>query len=758
MLGEIHPRAYGHLIAARSVRARLLEKWSEILDEEIFDVSMGCGPDGLGAITVHAAWPDGSREQLTELFRELVDRLWECLDSLIQESVEMFSVHQRVRDPHRPRFFPVADSDDGLADLLDESCLNGILRTQYQLVRVCQPHLGHNPDPRVSDLRTGLRRLVAWASRLADGGRMGGWVGIGSPRAEAAMPATVVNVTPHVPGELDEEFVVAEFTVKGYFDDCQLSGRADSHVDLAFAGFEPNGPQDTFSGHLRQVMDVVTRFVGLFEMFAAKVDGPRALPTLADLERPWVPAEESEQRWLPSELDLLATSDFGVGVVAGTDHFTMLITTEHGVYERRIPAATRPNPHLVNGIAVERLAQDAAATWGLPDFVIPPSVERKGRGVREISDGMILVGNNGLIMQVKSRSPRAIDTTSGDEAEHNWLNKNIAKATRQVNGTVRRLATATTMINGRGRPILIDGTTTRWQGVVIIDHPNPPQHYRPPAQITRTPIIVLLRRDWEFLFNQLKSCHAVLAYIQRVADDEPTPLGNEPIRYYELAAADAIAPPGPIDVEGVGGGEPVSVPLLPRSPAGSDDDAAHGMVRVTCEDIANSSTRPADENRLRHILSTIDALPVGYRTDLGRMLLDALAAAPHTNPDHTFWQLRTFRALGSNTQLGFGVSNQLTDFTRTAFQSWLTLRHHERGTAGGDLDTLTSIGILLTPRTDGLRDWDTTMLAHTGDPELDDTTLELMRDIWNRGRLSAPPITQRPRPSQVGIGGAGNDL
>lgn len=567
-------------------------------------------------------------------------------------------------------------------------------------------------------------------------------VAAGSPTIDVAAPAAVVSVTPQVPGQLDEEFVVTQFTLGGYTDDCRLSGRADSHVDLALAGFEPDGPQDTFAGHLRQVMNVVTRLVALFEMYATEVAGSRAIPTVADVVEPWVPAAESEQRWLPSELAQLATSDFGVGIVANTDHFTMLITTEQGVHERRIPAATRLNPHLAAGTAAERLAQDAAATWGLPDFVIPPSVERKGRGVREISDGLIVVGNNGLVMQVKSRSPHAIDTTSSDEDERNWLTKNIAKATRQVNGTVRRLATATTsMVNGRGRRILIDGTTTHWRGVVIIDHPNPPKHYLPPALNTRTPTIVLLRRDWEFLFNQLKSCHAVLVYIQRVADDDPTPLGNEPIHYYELAAADATTPPGPIDIDAIGGGEPVSVPLLPRSPAGSDDPAAHGMVRIMCEDIANSSTRPADENRLRQILSAIDALPVGYRTDLGRMLLAALAAAPHTNPDHHFWQLRTFRTPGSNTQLGFGVSNQFNDFTHTAFQSWLTLRHHERGTAGGDLDTLTTIGVLLTPRTDGLRDWDTTMLAHTGDPELDNTTLELMRDIWNRGRLSAQPIT-----------------
>ncbi|MGX7829657.1 hypothetical protein ACTG9Q_31675 [Actinokineospora sp. 24-640] len=388
MLGEIHPRAYAHLVAAHSARTSLLERWSEILDEGIVDVSVSCGSDGIGAIAVHAAWPDGSRERLTELFQEVVDRLWDCLDSLIEESVEMFSVRQRVRDPQQPRFFPVADSDEGLADLLAESCLDGILRAQYRLIQVCQPHRGPDTNPRVSDLRTGLRRLLAWTLALADGDRMGGLVAVGSPTIDVAAPAAVVSVPPQVPGQLDEEFVVAQFTLDGYTDGCRLSGRADSHVDLALTGFEPDGPQDTFAGHLRQVMNVVTRLVALFEMYATEVAGSPAIPAVADVVEPWVPAEESEQRWLPSELAQLATSDFGVGIVANTDYFTMLITTEQGVHERRIPAATRLNPHLAAGTAAERLTQDAAATWGLPDFVIPPSVERKGRGVREISDGL----------------------------------------------------------------------------------------------------------------------------------------------------------------------------------------------------------------------------------------------------------------------------------------------------------------------------------------------------------------------------------
>lgn len=50
----------------------------------------------------------------------------------------------------------------------------------------------------------------------------------------------------------------------------------------------------------------------------------------------------------------------------------------------------------------------------------------------------------------------------------------------------------------------------------------------------------------------------------------------------------------------------------------------------------------------------------------------------------------------------------------------------------GDLDTLTSVGVLLTPCHDGYRDWDTTMYGITGDPELTGDELQQYRELWNR--------------------------
>jgi hypothetical protein len=246
----------------------------------------------------------------------------------------------------------------------------------------------------------------------------------------------------------------------------------------------------------------------------------------------------------------------------------------------------------------------------------------------------------------------------------------------------------------------------------------------------RIPWVVLLRRDWEFLFKQLKSSRAVVDYLHRVGESTAI-LGEEPIRYYELAAADAAAVPEPADPWLSQLGEVRSVPLLPAAPAGSDDDEAHGIVRIMCEDVANTTNAEIPEEDRIRLLSYIDTLPVGHRTELGRLLLDGLQEARRAVPGDIFWKLRTFRTGKSAVQLGFGVCSSYSQMIHAAFRSWVLLRHHERG----DFESLTdatSIGVLLTPRNDGYREWDTTIIAVNGDPELTEEELSQFRACWNK--------------------------
>ncbi|MFI7680602.1 hypothetical protein [Actinophytocola sp. NPDC049390] len=170
-----------------------------------------------------------------------------------------------------------------------------------------------------------------------------------------------------------------------------------------------------------------------------------------------------------------------------------------------------------------------------------------------------------------------------------------------------------------------------------------------------------------------------------------------------------------------------TISVLPATPAGSDDDEAHGMVRILSEDIANSEIDAAEESHRLQVLATVDQLPVTQRTELGRLLLNNLDIARNVDDDREVrWQFRVYQFPSPAPQVGFGVCSRLDEATRAGFRAWLLLRHHEHGTHGGDLAALMSVGVLLTPRHDGYRDWDPTALAHR-------VTVRRRRVLW-RGR------------------------
>ncbi|MDQ3762975.1 MAG: hypothetical protein M3460_15395 [Actinomycetota bacterium] len=528
MIGEFYPQAYEHLCAARHAKSEMAARWSEFLDGGLVDQSVVTDHDGAGRITVIADWPNGSREVLTELFARCLRELWSCLDSLITESVTMFSVRQRLRNPERPRYFPMADSEEGLKALLEESCLDGVLTRQSQMVIDCQPFWGSHDDGRIQRFRTGLRLLLEWTTRIDEGSMVSAWVTPVQPQLHVTPPAVLQSLQPSSPGELADDRDVARYTLSGYEIGIDVFGQAGSYVDLGFAdGYQPATDEDIFDQRINLVIDVVARFVVSFEWLAGQVPGSRWLMATPEHASIWTEASASPRLWSDEELEGVTSSDFGVGIVSDDDQLTLLVSTEHGVFERSIPAATSLNRYAPRGPAAERATQDAAATWGLPDFVMAPMVERKGPGIREISDGLIVVGDRGLVVQVKSR-----DTAPGSaERETSWLTKKIAEGGRQVDGTTRRLSSkTTTMVNGRGRTVDLDGTTITWTGVIIVDHPSPPPEYQLPELRTRIPTVVLLRRDWEFLFYQLRSTHAVIDYLARVSGSTGR-LGAEPERY-----------------------------------------------------------------------------------------------------------------------------------------------------------------------------------------------------------------------------------
>jgi len=218
----------------------------------------------------------------------------------------------------------------------------------------------------------------------------------------------------------------------------------------------------------------------------------------------------------------------------------LIVETAGGVLVRTVESASPLRDDIRRGDAAEEATRDAAAEWGLPDFVYRPAQLAVGSGSREVGDGTIIVGDRGLVIQVKARDPERV---GDDDRERRWLTKQIAAGLKQAHGTIRNLRrTPVEMTNGRGRMVTVNGQAIEWSAVVVVDHPSAPDGVTPAVEAQPNPSLVLLRRDWEFLFDQLKSSNAVIEYVERVAG-QPRELGEEVARYYGLAQADEVAEP-----------------------------------------------------------------------------------------------------------------------------------------------------------------------------------------------------------------------
>ncbi|WP_138896515.1 hypothetical protein [Streptomyces chryseus] len=406
---------------------------------------------------------------------------------------------------------------------------------------------------------------------------------------------------------------------------------------------------------------------------------------------------------------------------------TLIIDTPSGPHMRRIPPALPLPAHIEHGTA----AEEAAATWGLPDFVFQQAGHAiKGSGRREQGDRLLLAGRRGAAVQVKARTIKP----KPDALEVNWIQKVAAKAMSQAKGSVRQLhLVPADMVNGRGRVMRVDGNDYEWIAVFLLDHPGVPQGTVATWQPIGMPSIALTRRDWDFLFDQLRSTTAVLDYLFRAAAEPPIPLGEEPVRYYEFAAADAAAPPKEIDTDLVGpGGTLFSTPQLPQAPAGDDGTRAHLMMRIMLEDIALSPLdgHLAEANRYT-VLSDLDRLPVGARAEWGRLLIDMLEDVPDVPDEHVKWRFRRQLDEGGTRQLIVGAATRFAREIQASFSAYVQLRHHEVTSRTGRTMESSTLGVLMTPR-DGVRPWDTSTVRVHGDLQLSEEELKVYSEGWNR--------------------------
>jgi hypothetical protein len=293
--------------------------------------------------------------------------------------------------------------------------------------------------------------------------------------------------------------------------------------------------------------------------------------------------------------------------------------------------------------------------------VFRPKVVKKGSGLREIGDGTIITGGRGISLQVKARE----GVTDDLQREASWLQKKAGEGLRQAHGTIRSTLNDPnlTLTNLRDRTVRLPGDTLDWVPVVILDHPSPPDDVLPDREPDERGL-VLLRRDWEFLWNQLLSIAAIVDYAHRVADDDRIRLGTEANRYLDLADKDERAEPNPVAgwITDLGASQ-TSGPTLPREPADTADTVGHAVFHPILEDIA-ATDFTGDEQARIEVLALIHQVAVTHRAELGRTLLrriDHCALAP---TDTLRAQHRMMFVNGGRLQVAFSVYSQFTGYHR----------------------------------------------------------------------------------------------
>lgn len=267
------------------------------------------------------------------------------------------------------------------------------------------------------------------------------------------------------------------------------------------------------------------------------------------------------------------------------------------------------------GTVVEREARDVAARLGVPDFVYGPAQEHRGSRNREISDGLLLCGDEGLILQVKARDR---ESAAGDDraSAERWVLKEAAKAKRQADGTRTRLRRSDpvefTSLRGYCRTISSAGD---FPAVVIIDHPLSPGVKLAPHADT----MWITLTDWQALHEYLRSTAAVIGYVRRALASGLTPtLGNEYARYRKLAQADARTRGGP-----------TSLPMLPLEPFDTSErhyaDVVDDVIGFVWPSDGLIPWRSPDE--YRRIVEMLDRIPPRARPTLGRKIVRAVGEA-----------------------------------------------------------------------------------------------------------------------------------
>lgn len=293
----------------------------------------------------------------------------------------------------------------------------------------------------------------------------------------------------------------------------------------------------------------------------------------------------------------------------------------------------------------EKAVREMAAWGGQPDFVYRPTIIRKGAASREVGDAMIWVGRRILVVSVKSRDISLMGE-DGPSRSRRWLNKAVAKACRQIDGTVRELRTPTepiVLVNERGVEIPWDpNLADEIYGVIAVNYTPPPNYV---ARISTTEVrsIALLAPDWLFLNCKLWSTSSTVNYVALRVEMPPIPLGLERDVFGHVMESEEKRQPLVLP-----GGLPVSGKWdevrgrYPDRDFGAVDDHKYARVLDAVIDGAadqnplySSYRDPKDYLRIVEIL---DRIPMLERIGMGQDLLRRAREAGRTKtPQAGIW-------------------------------------------------------------------------------------------------------------------------
>lgn len=725
--------ARGHLAEAKRLRAGLNDLWNSMREDEPFSAWIESPNDQTRELwcSFEPGW-DLQREA-DALVAAFLRSVKAAMDSCVLAAAVAVCRPIGMVDPDT-HLMPLLAEESEFDTLPSQGQLQGLRPDQFQTLRLLQP-FASRADEVIARV---LHHLVAGLEAAEVGTTLfTAWASEARPVPHLPSGATLKNTMVEPAGTLTAPKRLARFEVDGLEPGAPFAGNPDVSFDPVInAEPWPTNPDDNFSARSHRLV-TITRH--LIEGFERSVSVPFRVGLLEALDQQfpadptptWLPVQFNEASEQQRVREAIKESEPGLATYLSSDGtLTYLRFAADGtVVGREIPPASKLPGGGTDGTAVEEATRAAAGRWGLPDFVLRPKVFHKGSGIRELGDGTILTGQRGISLQVKARPV----TTDTPEKAARWIMKNAAHGLRQARGTIRSTLQnpSVQLTNLRGRDVTVLGGAVEWVPLVVIDHPDPPREVFPAKDSTGRSV-VMLRRDWEFLWDQLRSATAIVDYVHRVAgEDEPLELGAETHRYFDLAGRDAAAPASELPAWlSETGASRTSAPLLPRDPAASADQFGHAIFHRILEDIANTDFTGDEADRLR-LLSHIDRVAVATRADLGRTLLRRLVACARALPDGHRMEHRILLVDDGELQLTFTTMSQLTNIHREIYKTWLLHRRQtflRSSEAQGPVYPWT-VGVLLTPRAGGHRPWDTTVIATNGPPAYDDEEYDRLRPL-----------------------------